>query len=53
MEIIIIKTEKNASIFNYVLKKIEDKKIITSYIQEGKNLKDIEIQRNIKFVNPI
>jgi hypothetical protein len=53
MEQVIVKTEKNAKIFDYIQKRIEDKKVIISYIRDGKDLKELEEERNIKFVKPI
>ncbi|UCS93210.1 hypothetical protein KZP23_21590 [Echinicola marina] len=53
MEKVIVKTEKNAKIFDYIQKRVEDKKAIVSYIREGKDLKELEEKRNIKFVKPL
>lgn len=53
MEKVIVKTKKNAKIFDYVEKKVEDKKAIVAYIREGKDLKDLEAERNLKFVKPV
>ncbi|SNS74390.1 hypothetical protein SAMN06295967_12113 [Belliella buryatensis] len=53
MEKVIVKTEKNAKVFDYIQKKVEDKNAIISYIREGKDLKELQENRDIKFVKPI
>lgn len=53
MEKVIVKTEKNAKIFDYIDKRVEDKHEVISYIREGKDLNELKKNRKIKFVKPI
>lgn len=53
MEKVIVITEKNAKIFDYIQKRVEEKHEVISFIREGKDLIELEKNRRIKFVKPI